>query len=413
MNAESTSLSNSRRPSALRNQKVTCRVFDEPLSPELELVLCGASPVFDDAARQRVEGLLHRDLDGEILSELALRHGLSALLYTRLNSLVSRPRHESLLKLKSDAVVLTQRALILTTEMKRLVPRLEANGIETLVFKGPALARTIYRNVVLRAFTDLDIMVRPTKVAQAWALLAREGYTLAYNLLPAHLPVLMASGNHLPLYGSPNNELIELHWTFFAKSRATPFDTEGAWARREPLHFDETTIMTLAPHDLVHFLCLHGTKHAWSRLSWITDLAWFMFQYPTFDWDALVDHAAQLGTRRMTLVGLALLDALFSIPLSEPVTRQIQDDSDVLPLARWMWQRLLRGMQNLPTGLELAQLVLRSRERRRDRACDFYHHVMALRPSNLEDAPHYATLFHTYALHRLWYLFHKYSRVRM
>jgi len=404
---------------SMRNQNSTTRlwhspphIFGEPLSPELEFALASASPAFDDASRPRAEELLQADLNWENLTELALRHGLSPLLYSRINALLTNSLSPFLLKLKSDAIALTQCSLIHTTEMKRLVPRLEELGIETIVFKGPALAQMLYGRLAQRPFLDLDIMVHPTDVPQAWRRLEAEGYQLAYKIPPEQLPALIASGNHLPLYGTPNNQLIELHWAFFAKSRATPFDTEGAWARREPLRFDETTIMTLAPRDLVHFLCLHGTKHAWCRLVWLTDLAWFVFRYPTFDWDALLDHAARLGTRRMTCVGLALAHQVFRLPLPEQMTRKFEEDSEVLPLARWMWQRLLREDASLPTGLELVQLTLRTRERRRDRARDFYYQLMTPRPNELETAPR-STLFHTYTLHRFGYLLRKYSRVRV
>lgn len=399
-------------PSARSDWRTPSHAFGDRLSPELELILCAASPLFDDSARARVQRLLHSEWNRDELARLALGYGLSPLLYTRLHSVMSH-YDESLSELKADALALVQRALVLTTEMKRLIPHLEAKGIETLVFKGPALARVLYANPSLRAFTDLDVMVRPEKAMQAWALLAGEGYTLEYKFSREHLPALLASGNHLPLHGSPNNELIELHWAFFPRSRATPFDTAGAWTRRIPLCFDDMTIMTLAPRDLVHFLCLHGTKHAWCRLGWVADLAWFVFRYPSFEWDELLEHATRLGTRRMTLVGLTLARELFRIQLAARVTAAMHQDSEVLSLARWMWQRLLSGVQDLPTGPDLLRLVLHSRERRRDRARDVYYHIVAPRPGNLDDLPHSAATLHTYTLHRLWYLLLKYGRTHM
>jgi hypothetical protein len=389
----------------------TANAFGVPLTPEFELLLGGTSPLFDNGTRSRVEEWLRAGPGWKDLTQLALNHSLSPLLYTRIHLLSPSLPREHLLTLKADAVTLTQRALIYTAEMKRLIPLFEANRISTLVFKGPPLARNLYGSLALRTFVDLDIMVHPEDVERAWALLKAEEYTLSYKFSAAHLPALIRSGNHLILYGS-ENQCLELHWAFFPKSRATPFDTTGAWERREPLRFDDMTIMTLAPHDLVHFLCLHGTKHAWCRLAWITDLAWFIFRYPEFDWDALLDHAARLGTAHMTLVGLSLVHELYGCALTARVTRQIRDDLEVLPLARWMCQRLLTGVQDLPTGLELVRLVLRARERRRDRGRDLYHHLMALRPNNLEQAPPAASILHTYTLHRFWYLLLKYSRAR-
>lgn len=382
--------------------------FDIPLSREFELLLACTTPLFESGARARAEELVRAGLAWEDLTRLARDHTLSPLLYARLILLSPPLARESLAPLKADALTQTRRALVYTAEMKRLIPQFEAYGIPTLVFKGPPLARALYNSLAHRTFVDLDIMVHPADVERAWTLLKHQGYTLSHKYLPEHLPALIRSGNHLVLNGA-GNECVELHSSFFPRSRATPFDSAGAWARREPLRFDDVTIMTLAPRDLVHYLCLHGAKHAWSRLAWIADLAWFTFSYPAFDWDALLDDAARRGTRRIVLVGLALGRGLYGSLLAPRVTRLIEDDARVLPMAQWMCRRLLGGVQDLPTGPELVRLVWRTRERRRDRARDLYHHLVALRPDNLEAAPRAASVLHTYTLHRLWYLLLKYK----
>jgi len=388
------------------------QVFGAALAPEFELVLTCAQPVLNQATVASVEALVHRNLDWKHLTRLALSHGLSPLVYTRLEPFLSRPLPGDVLKLKTDAVLLTEHALIHTGEMKRLVPYLQANGIETLVFKGPALAQGLYGRIGLRPFLDLDLFVQPRDVAKAWSLLAAEGYTLEYNMSREDLPELMKAGNHLPLHGANHNECVELHWTFFAKTRATFFDSDGAWSRRVPVVIQDVAVKTLAPHDLVHFLCLHGTKHVWSRLAWLADLVWFIYKYPCFDWDALLAEAHENGTRRMVLVGLALAHELFGSVPNDAVIRLTHQDKEVLPLAKWMWQRVLDGNLDLLTGRDLVRMVLWTRERSRDRGRDLYYHLTALRPNNIQDASHSPSMPGTYALHRLVYLMRKYGRVR-
>lgn len=386
------------------------RVFGQALAPEYELLLACAQPTFDDGTAKRVNQLLDSELDWQKLSELARNHGLAPIVYARLEPFRPRPLPEPLSRLKADAALLIQHALIHTGEMKRLIPYLEANGIETLVFKGPPLAYTLYGRIALRPFYDLDLLVQPRDVAAAWSLLAAEGYTLAYGLSSEQLPELIKAGNHLLLYRG--HLCVELHWTFFPRTRATFFDTGGAWSRRVPLVVQETTVKTMAPRDLVHFLCLHGNKHAWCRLVWLADLAWFAFRYPEFDWAGLLDEARSAGTQRMVLVGLVLAHELFGSPLEAVTLDRIHKDIEVLAVAKWTWRRILRGSQDLPTGRELVELVMRTRERRIDRGRDLFHHVMALRPNNLQDAPRYARTPVAYSLHRLWYLVHKYGRIR-
>lgn len=387
-------------------------VFGEPLSPELQLLVRCAQPSLQRDHSSCIEPLLHRDLDWQRVADLAQLHGLSPLVYTRIGPQLDTPLPGTILKLKRDAVEWTRYTLVHTGEMKRLVPHFQANGIETIVLKGPSLAQRIYGQIALRPFGDLDLLVQPQDVARAWMLLEAEGYAPAYAVRHAQLPALMQADNHLPLHRAADNACVELHWTLFARTRATSFDMRGAWARREPLVVRDLPVMTLAPRDLVHFLLLHGAKHMWCRLVWLTDVAWFMMRYPAFDWSALLEHARQSGTLRMVLVGLALTREVFQCPLENAVARGIAADTQVPPLAAWMWQRLLTGNQTLPTGRELVKLVLRTRERRRDRGRDLYHHFMTPRSNTFEAVAPVARVPGVYALYRFAYLARKYGLTR-
>ena len=81
-------------------------------------------------------------------------------------------------------------------------------------------------------------------------------------------------------------------------------------------------------------------------------------------------------------------------------------------LAKWMWQRVLGGNQELVTGGELVKLVLRTRERYRDRVRDLYYHFMAPRPNNIRETQSLTRLPGSGGLNRLWYLVRKYGMAR-
>lgn len=389
--------------------KLQHKVFGRDLAPAQQAHLLAIHPRFDETVAAQLLSLVRAEADQRAFVQLVIEHGTSSLVYGRLASLHPTLLADVLSALRADALAATRRAVILVGEMKRLVGLLQTNGIETLVLKGPALAYGIYGSLAARAFMDLDLMVRPADLERAWAILAAEGFTSTYNISRAHLPALMDSGNHLPLVGAGNHELVELHWAFFPRSHATAFDTQGAWERHVPLNIDDTTVQTLAPRDLIHFLCLHGTKHGWFRASWIADIAWFAAKYPAFDWDDLVAQAARLGTRRMTLVGLALARELFGTDFGARIEKQMRADARVEKLAAAMWERSARGNYALPAGTELIPFVLETRERPRDALRDLYYHLMMPRPDNLEALGPLAGKFQSYRLHRVWYLLRKYT----
>ncbi|MHC5830140.1 MAG: nucleotidyltransferase family protein, partial [Nostoc sp.] len=63
-----------------------------------------------------------------------------------------------------------------TKELLKILALLEYRGIEAIAFKGPILASSVYGNVALRQFNDLDILVRLQDFWQTKAVLVGQGY---------------------------------------------------------------------------------------------------------------------------------------------------------------------------------------------------------------------------------------------
>ena len=61
-------------------------------------------------------------------------------------------------------------------KLLRLADAFDDAGIEYAILKGPALAHTVYREPCLRAFGDLDLLVRSQDYNRASALLTRIGH---------------------------------------------------------------------------------------------------------------------------------------------------------------------------------------------------------------------------------------------
>ena len=126
------------------------------------------------------------------------------------------------------------------------------------------------------------------------------------------------------------------------------------------------TVMTLAPRDLVHFLCLHGTKHVWCRLAWLTDLVWFIRGIHCSIGKRCWRRRAQTELARMVLVGLALAHELFGGPLDESVVRRIHADREVLCAVRNGCGGVSSPeTRTFPQDASWCGGVMRTRERRR------------------------------------------------
>ena len=84
-------------------------------------------------------------------------HGLVPLLYRRLSVAMDPTQSAGLEAFRQRDKVNAHRTLWLTVELINIHKHLVARGLEVLPYKGPALAESLYGNVALRQFSDLDL----------------------------------------------------------------------------------------------------------------------------------------------------------------------------------------------------------------------------------------------------------------
>src|SRR4051812_48266154 len=84
------------------------------------------------------------DPDGGSLAFLAVRHGLAPLLYTLLETNHPAVRTDLRSAIRRAYVEGLPRALMLTGELRQVMARLHAGGIDALAYKGPALAGQVF-----------------------------------------------------------------------------------------------------------------------------------------------------------------------------------------------------------------------------------------------------------------------------
>jgi hypothetical protein len=86
-------------------------------------------------------------------------------------------------------------------------------------------------------------------------------------------------------------------------------------------------------------LCLHGSRHGWSSLGWLVDVAELLRRGPALDWDLIGRRAHALGGRRRAGLGLALAAAWLGAPLP-PGARSLAAHPGVAALAARVGQAL-------------------------------------------------------------------------
>ena len=345
-------------------------------SPEGELLRLCARARADETTERRIEALLHGPVDWERLLTLVGRHGTILLLHRHLH-----PHFETLVPNKPAAHIqkvarsYKMRNLAQTQELLRVVAHLEEAGIPVMPFKGPALSALAYGDSTLRTFVDLDVLVHRGDLERTNARLAEQGYepyrSLDAEEKQAHIETQM--GYEMVHY--EKRSTVEVHWNFLNKVHAFDLRPEAVWERSTTQPLGGRAIRRFSTPDLLLYLCAHGSKSFWERLLWVCDVAELVRASPQLDWNAVLNEASRLRSRRMLLLGLGLAHDVLDTPLPSFVRREIEQNENVLHMMAQVRRSLFEAPPAPPSegGIEKVVFHLQMRDRLRDRLPYYYH----------------------------------------
>lgn len=256
------------------------------------------------------------------------------------------------------------------------------------------LAESVYGDVSLRQFVDLDILVHKSDICKAKDLLACHGYNSMDPEIDAKISEILESeiDYHLAFIGD-GGALVELHWKIESHYRSFPIDSECIWELLVPIPFAGTIVPGFPREILLQIVCVHGARHYWNRLSWICDVAELVRDSQCINWRQVLEQAKQAGSQRILLLGLFLAWDLLGARLPEEVFQRIRADPLVAILANEVCkQHILSEFESPPTYLQRLSFWLRLNERIRDKILFSVHLVkLYLWPSRETGQP-FATL---------------------
>ena len=167
-----------------------------------------------------------------------------------------------------------RRRAIQVLEIGDMQTTLSSAGISSLVFKGLPLAVQTTGDPGARGVGDLDLLVDPASVQDAYDALTALGYVLrsdSEGLRPgtwAWRHVLRASASLS--FGGPGSN-IDLHWRLDPTLDGLPSFAE-VWERRARVDIGGIQVETLAPVDLLPHSASHAAKDQWRWLRSLVDV---------------------------------------------------------------------------------------------------------------------------------------------
>jgi hypothetical protein len=335
-------------------------------SPELDLILACSGDDSDGSLSVRIQQILSAGIDWERLVRLADHHGLVPLVYRRLSAAVDTNASPGLDALRQQDRANAHRTLWLTLELLNIHRHLQARGLEMLPYKGPVLAESLYGNVALRQFSDLDLLIRSDDLATIKEALAELGYEPGLRLAQAAERDYLKSGYEYTFDGARGRNLLEIKWQILPRFYSIGFDVNEFFARASAVTIEGQKLHTLCDPDLMLVLCVHAAKHAWRQISWLCDIVQLARSH-ALDWAALRAKAESLGIMRIVAVTFLLAHKLLGAALPPQLGLGIEKDAGAEVLAQRIVRLIVEDDEFDPESMAYFRLMMELRERRRDR----------------------------------------------
>ncbi len=353
-----------RRPEQLPQHNTAYRMTDPVHRPEVEALesdrrllecLRGAP---ERARDVRHTQLLEADWQGVAVS--ALKHGLRPLLYERLASDTPGLKVPATVResLREAFLANGLRNALLYRDLGKVLGVFRQKGIAAIVLKGAHLAQVVYPTIASRQMSDIDLLVKPSDLAQAAAALRESGYSCEIEPHDIETWRLRHPGSHhLPPFAMPPHPSLELHWAISAPP--TQGEVPDVWDEARLVTIAGVEARVLSPEDLLIHLCLHSRLHRFSQgLRPVCDLSAALSHYQgELDWRKVLSRAKAWHAEQCVYLGLWLGQKLMDAPVPESVLTALQPDGMPARWAALTVEIVLAGAEMTPESEYALQLV--------------------------------------------------------
>ena len=311
------------------------------LARTLRLATAGAKPRL--SAKARAALLTCTDFVG--LAELATAHRVAPWLAAAVASepaVTALPGAAFIRQAGGSQVMRTLGLFAELTQVVRMLNRLE---IPVVVLKGPDVAQRFYPESGLRPYSDIDILIHESDLAQVMALLKDRGYEDKneaddpdpHRLHDCHGIFQRIFMNHT------TGHIVEVHCDHL-QIGLEPVSMDKIWTRSSEAKFASASANVLEPHDLFVQLCVHLNRHGYERLVWFKDID-LLVRGGTMDWEQVTAKAEEQGCLGAVSYTLMLLPKVLGTPMPEGAVRLSTAQgraSRLLYQRMWPAKRVLR-----------------------------------------------------------------------
>jgi hypothetical protein len=285
------------------------------------LVLC-ARPGLETGDMAEVLGLLAPAPDWAALLQTADDEGILPLLYWGLRNRPDRVPPAVLGQLRVHYLRNLARNVRISKQAEPFFAAVRDSGLRVVLTKGLRLASTVYADIGLRPFWDLDLVVRPDDWPAIRKILHRQGFEEAQAGPPGRDAACLETGWVYSPYFRRGDLVLEFHFNVLGLHFPVGANgREGTTAPPMPLR--GTEVLVYSPENELCYLCVHAQQHSYRKLIWLTDIAGMAVRND-LDWAGISAICDTMKIHAPVYHGLFLVNTLWPGTIPSGVLRSLR-----------------------------------------------------------------------------------------
>jgi hypothetical protein len=221
--------------------------------------------------------------------------------------------------------------------------------IPAMPFKGVVLGVSIYHDLTTRPAGDLDLLIRYEDRARATTILLERGYEPT-TASPTDITPAVYDYYEYHFERATDGMVVELRWRLTQPRFRFNLGMDWVWPRRRTTVLGGAKVPDMSPEINLIVLCTHGSKHVWSRLIWICDVAQLLASSPDLDWKEVTSEVKKAGLGRALALGILLAHRVAGATVPQTILRRFEADTTVRLLAKHIQENLFDAPGSTPPG---------------------------------------------------------------
>ncbi len=273
------------------------------------------------AAQQALVVALSPDLDWDCFIQLALQHGVAALVYPNLKKVLADVAPDEIVtRLQRHAIDNTQSNLRMIGALREVMQELKSQQIDFALFKGLSISQLVYRDFSVRKCGDIDLLIRKRDFQRAKAIFLALGFR--QTLTDEAEADYLQSG----LWHEQRRLQIDLHWGI--PPSALGINAGKLLNSLMVMPIGGVSVPVFSPADLFISLCVNAVKEYGNQLLYpYCDIREFLSSDVRINWSSLPDRAEALGCRCSLEAALGVVKQLFDIELPAALANALDPHS--------------------------------------------------------------------------------------